>query len=361
LCRCFVTSILKSDKELAEDTKRMLRGEKPSTDSVNSVKGYPKEFTQWLTDHREQIAKAQERGTLPYFIKDNQGAVDGILTKNKKERVEADFEALKDAWFDNYLPRKIDIGGIEDNINNGDFDKAQQRIDSLLSSAERHKARTADDIRRIQDQWDERKYGKEYVENVHKIEQSLGMKREKRMTHFQANSGHVNPNYALSDGYKANCSTCSGTYILRTMGFNVQAKPCTEANANVLKLSHGQCAWEKWVNGRASYMPTMEWMQAKGYEKMTNSSYLEFIEENTQEAGIYEFLLGYSTGGGHSTLLRRLNNGHIEIIDQQLICDMLLKQFASSLTAMPIYAHGIMRVDNALFNAAFCDIVDVVK
>lgn len=64
----------------------MLRGEKPSTDSVNSVKGYPKEFTQWLTDHREQITKAQERGTLPYFIKDNQGAVDGIL-EHKQEFV----------------------------------------------------------------------------------------------------------------------------------------------------------------------------------------------------------------------------------------------------------------------------------
>ncbi len=83
LCRCFVTTILKSEKELAEDFQRMLRDEKPSSESVNSVNGYPKEFTQWITDHREQIAKAQERGTLPYFIKDNQEAVDGILGHKK--------------------------------------------------------------------------------------------------------------------------------------------------------------------------------------------------------------------------------------------------------------------------------------
>lgn len=363
LCRCFVTTILKSEKELAEDFQRMLRGEKPSSDSENSEKGYPKEFTQWLADHREQIAKAQEHGTLPYFIKDNKEAVDGILgqiTKQRQMEVEADFKTLRDSWFNNYLPRKINISSIEGDINNGDYDKAQKRIDLLLSSAERHKARTADDIRRIQDLWDERIYGKAYVENVHMIEQTLGVQRGKRMTHEQANMGKVNPNYGKR-GYNSNGSTCSATYILRSMGFDVQAKANIAGNTNVQALSRGKTTWDKWENGATQYNSTKLWMENKGYKRMNSQRYMEFIEENTQTAGIYEFNVGYKGGGGHSTLLRRNKDGSIERIEQQNTNNGSLADLLSLLEATPLTLRGIYRVDNAKFNAKYADIVELVK
>lgn len=68
--------------------------------------------------------------------------------------------------------------------------------------------------------------GNDYVDNVHKLEQALGIKRGKRMNHKDADTGSVNPNFGKTE-YSNNCSTCSGVYILRRMGFNVEALPKT--------------------------------------------------------------------------------------------------------------------------------------
>lgn len=70
-CRCFATSILKTDEEIAEDTKRILRGERPTEGSENTVEDVPDGFKQWVEDNQERIGKAKQRGTLPYFLRDN--------------------------------------------------------------------------------------------------------------------------------------------------------------------------------------------------------------------------------------------------------------------------------------------------
>lgn len=40
----------------------------------------PDNFKQWVGTNSQRIADAKKRGTLPYFIRDNQNTVDGILT-----------------------------------------------------------------------------------------------------------------------------------------------------------------------------------------------------------------------------------------------------------------------------------------
>lgn len=72
-CRCYAVSILKSDKELEADTQRMLDGEPPipSDESDNAVKEMPQSFNDWVKENQERIAKANERGKLPYFLRDN--------------------------------------------------------------------------------------------------------------------------------------------------------------------------------------------------------------------------------------------------------------------------------------------------
>ena len=67
-CRCYATSILKTDEELAEDTRRILRGEQPTEGSENTVEDVPGGFKDWLKDNEERIERAK---TLPYFMKDN--------------------------------------------------------------------------------------------------------------------------------------------------------------------------------------------------------------------------------------------------------------------------------------------------
>ena len=72
LCRCHVVSILKTDEEIAEDTRRILAGEPLDGKSVNRVDDVPKEFKQWLKDNEERIARAK---SLPYFLSDNRSIV----------------------------------------------------------------------------------------------------------------------------------------------------------------------------------------------------------------------------------------------------------------------------------------------
>lgn len=74
-CRCHAVSILKTQEEMAEDTRRIMNGEGTTNDSVNSVRELPKAFTDWAEQNEE---RAREGRSLPYFIRDNKGMLDGF-------------------------------------------------------------------------------------------------------------------------------------------------------------------------------------------------------------------------------------------------------------------------------------------
>ena len=74
-CRCHAVSILKTQAEIAEDTRRILNGEGTTNDSVNSVHDLPKAFRDWAEQNEE---RAREGRSLPYFIRDNKGMLDGF-------------------------------------------------------------------------------------------------------------------------------------------------------------------------------------------------------------------------------------------------------------------------------------------
>lgn len=67
-CRCHALSILKSMEEIAEDNRRILRGEEPTEGSVNAVSEPPKSFNEWIDNNRE---RAKGWANMPYFVRDN--------------------------------------------------------------------------------------------------------------------------------------------------------------------------------------------------------------------------------------------------------------------------------------------------
>lgn len=75
-CRCHAISILKTPEELAEDTERILNGEETDTTSKNEIKDVPANFTKWVKDNADRIENANNRGALPYFLKDNMDLFD---------------------------------------------------------------------------------------------------------------------------------------------------------------------------------------------------------------------------------------------------------------------------------------------
>lgn len=78
-CRCHATSILKTPEELIRDLDGVDRG------SVNAVTQLPPGFVSYIRTNRARIAAADERGTTPYFIRDNREAVDGILNRKAED------------------------------------------------------------------------------------------------------------------------------------------------------------------------------------------------------------------------------------------------------------------------------------
>ncbi|MDY5968643.1 MAG: ADP-ribosyltransferase [Bacteroidales bacterium] len=75
-CRCYVTTILKTEKELEADRERIMQGKEPTQGSENYVGDVPQGFKDWLDDNAERIQRAK---ALPYFLRDNGSMVDGAF------------------------------------------------------------------------------------------------------------------------------------------------------------------------------------------------------------------------------------------------------------------------------------------
>jgi hypothetical protein len=97
-CRCYATSILKSDKELEADNERIMAGENVSVGSVNEVSDIPDNFKEWVENNKER-AKGWE--TMPYFVKDNDKYTRGfeVDTYDQPERKFTRSRKTKDAMF----------------------------------------------------------------------------------------------------------------------------------------------------------------------------------------------------------------------------------------------------------------------
>ena len=108
-CRCFVTPILKTEEEFDADTGRILNGEEPTEGSENEVNELPDEFKSWLQENKGRIDAATARGSLPYFIKDNESLVGSVFAPKKKtlleiaeerhaKRTKEEEDAIRERW-----------------------------------------------------------------------------------------------------------------------------------------------------------------------------------------------------------------------------------------------------------------------
>lgn len=83
-CFCFVTPILMDEDEMAKASEAFLRGEK-YVPRGKRITDYPDNFKQWVSEHKEDISQARDRGTEPYFIRNNAMAIDEILDPSLKK------------------------------------------------------------------------------------------------------------------------------------------------------------------------------------------------------------------------------------------------------------------------------------
>lgn len=70
-CRCYVVSVLPTEQEYDKIEQAFLNGETDFTSS-QQIDSPPEGFKKWVREHQEQLQNAEERGTLPFFVIDNQ-------------------------------------------------------------------------------------------------------------------------------------------------------------------------------------------------------------------------------------------------------------------------------------------------
>lgn len=71
-CRCYKIPELAKREERIAYLKKMVNGEDVSGYKFSGeVKEVPERFNKWLQDNAERIQRAEGRGTLPYFLRDN--------------------------------------------------------------------------------------------------------------------------------------------------------------------------------------------------------------------------------------------------------------------------------------------------
>lgn len=77
-CRCYATTILKTEEEMDADTQKILNGEPVDGESVNKVEDVPENFKEWVKNNTSRIVRAK---TMPYFMTDNSQFVIDISSK----------------------------------------------------------------------------------------------------------------------------------------------------------------------------------------------------------------------------------------------------------------------------------------
>lgn len=114
-CRCYMVPVLAKEEELDQMLDKILSGEDPGSVVTDSPKDLPDQFQTWVKDNEERYAKAEAKGTLPYFIRDNKKAVEQILNpltpeqKHHQELVQKYGESAVQSLYDAFEAFKTKI------------------------------------------------------------------------------------------------------------------------------------------------------------------------------------------------------------------------------------------------------------
>ena len=251
-CRCHAETILKTEEEMMRDNERLLKGEEPLKESVNTVTGVPQEFTSWLKDNKE---RAKRSTSVPYFISDNE----------------------------KYLP---------EGYKNLYALKTPYETYAEYEAAMRYNKKYAD-------------FTPEVLKNIRELDQALPVMQGKIMNFTEADELKGNPHFsdpdAKAEGYLINCQTCTMTYELRRRGFPVEALPNKNDEFYKVWCPKNNLTWnDRFLNPDGSRPIKTR----PSVLRDTITAKVGFIEGATKETGRYELYLKWKSvrgrdGGAH--------------------------------------------------------------
>lgn len=418
-CRCTSDPVMLYGDERKQFYKRMMNGEDMTNYvSPNRVKDVPDQFKRYVENNADRIVDAYKRGKLAWHLADNKqywekylsaaqrkkiGAQamsrrDTIMEIAKKRHGERDAAKIQRNWMLRrsamYLERMDDVIGRLTYTNYDTMGAAlQKRYHDVIDALKSNKTWDIANMERlfkrfkkgasIRQRWDVQLwngFSKEQIANCRELEKKLGILKGRPMSWKRADQQNANPGYVqyVDNGYQNNCPACSPSYMMRLLGFNVTADN-VYTNSLIDYLTHGVQCWEKWLNKdgtQATWVQLNEWKNARKYKEMTTLRYKEFINDVCKDEGVYEMTIGWSSGGGHSTIIQRFADGSLKRVDAQVYCSkyynineetnlLRLCQYGEAhekgIKGFINRCYGIMRIDNKLFNTKFAKIFQVVK
>lgn len=418
-CMCASDPVMISGEERKQFYKRLFNGEDMSNYvSPNRIKNMPDQYKRYIEDNADKIVDAYKRDKLAWHLANNKSYWIKYLNATQRKQMGADAMSRREAiqeiakarhakrnankiqqkWTlrrsGMYMERMNEVIGHLTYSDYATMGKAlQKRYQDVVDALKLNKTWDINNMERlfrrfkqgvsIRERWDKLLwdgFSSEQIKNCRELEKKLGILKGRPMSWERADKQNANPGYVygVKNGYQINCATCSPTYMMRLMGFNVTAD--NYSNPLVEYLSKGLQCWEKWLNAdgtQATWVELNQWKNARGYKDMTTLRYKEFIEDVCKEEGVYEMSIGWARGGGHSTIIQRFADGSLKRVDAQVYCQRYYGvDEKMSLANLCKYgeAHskgwnvpfidrcrGIMRIDNKLFNPAFAKIFQVAK
>lgn len=302
LCRCQAVTILKTDEEIAEDTRRILDGEPLDGKSVNRVDDVPGDFKQWLKDNEE---RAKRSYSVPYFIKDNPKYLPKGYSKLYAMRMPYD---------------------------------THEEYASALAYNKKHAGFSA-----------------AIAQNNRELAAVLPVLQGKIMNFTEADGSKCNPKFAIENarelGYYDNCQTCTVAYELRRRGFNVEARSNKDNEFYKEWCVQNKFDWrDRFINTDG----TRPQYAKSGYGlNDTVSDKLAFIENSTRDIGRYEIYCQWKgkDTGAHVFIVERQESGNLLWFDPQ--SGRHGGTFKDSLKKMRKYNIGILRIDDKLISPKF--------
>ena len=307
-CRCHAETILKTEEEMMRDNARLLRGEEPLTDSVNTVRDVPQEFKDWLKDNKK---RAERSTSVPYFISDNE----------------------------KYLPK---------GYKNLYALKTPYETYAEYEAAMRYNKKYAD-------------FTPEVLKNIRELDQALPVMQGKIMNFTEADQLKGNPHFtdpdAAKEGYLINCQTCTMTYELRRRGFPVEALPNKGDEFYNVWCPKNNLTWnDRFLNPDGSRPIKTR----PSVLRDTITAKVGFIEDATKETGRYELYLKWKSvrgrdRGAHVMIVERQKDGNLLWFDPQSGIHGSSKTFNEYMkSAVPIKI-SVLRIDDKIINPKFAE------
>lgn len=307
-CRCHAETILKTEEEMMRDNARLLRGEEPLTDSMNTVRDVPQEFKDWLKDNKK---RAERSTSVPYFISDNE----------------------------KYLPK---------GYKNLYALKTPYETYAEYEAAMRYNKKYAD-------------FTPEVLKNIRELDQALPVMQGKIMNFTEADQLKGNPHFtdpdAAKEGYLINCQTCTMTYELRRRGFPVEALPNKDDEFYNIWCPKNNLTWnDRFLNPDGSRPIKTR----PSVLRDTITAKVGFIEDATKETGRYELYLKWKSvrgrdRGAHVMIVERQKDGNLLWFDPQSGIRGSSKTFNEYMkSAVPIKI-SVLRIDDKIINPKFAE------